>query len=48
MKHQRREGDKGIISQGHSDDDDDDYSKQAVIMNVRHKKLKKKQKLNKK
>ena len=35
MKHQRREGDKGIISQGHSDDDDD--SKQAVIMNVRHK-----------
>lgn len=46
MKHQRREGDKGIISQGHSDDDDD--SKQAVIMNVRHKIKKKKQKLNKK
>lgn len=42
MKHQRREGDKGIISQGHSDDDDDDCSKQAVIMNVRHKKFKKK------
>ena len=44
MKHQRREGDRGLTSRGHSDDDDDDDddddeddNKQTEIMNVRHK-----------